>query len=445
MKITFKNIAGYKNEIKEVQILCDMMNEYEQYKKLGISLPKGLLLYGKPGVGKTLFAKAIATKVKRKFIEVDFTNVEDADTHTILKNKFKEAQTNAPSVLFIDEIDKLVPIEASDAPFFSDYSRSTLQLLLSLLDGFGSNPKVLVVCTTNTLHQMPEALTRAGRIDKHINLPLPDDESRKAIAEYYLNKVIFNKTIDLAQFVLSSEGLSGADIKTVINEAAIEAVSKKYESITTKLIIEHINRIEGKSLVKTSNDQDAEIIAYHELGHFVVANELKKIIKDININATNTQLGRVRYKVPSGIVTTDDLLDDVVIALGGRAAETVFLNKKYVGSWQDIQKSFTLLEQSITYGDYGFKYLSFNKTTERMYEEIHAKVVSLMEESLEKAINIVTKNKKIIAELHPKLITAKTLTAADLRNYFDGTVVEVQEDEESMFGYDSLRDEYVEM
>ncbi|OQA77441.1 MAG: ATP-dependent zinc metalloprotease FtsH [Tenericutes bacterium ADurb.Bin239] len=392
-----------------------------------------------------MFAKAIASAVKRKFIEVNFTNVEDSDTHSILKNKFKEAQTNSPAILFIDEIDKLVPMEMSDSPFFSDYSRSTLQLLLSLLDGFGSNPEVLVVCTTNTLHQMPEALTRAGRIDKHINLPLPDDESRKAIAEYYLNKVLFNKTIDIDQFVLSSEGLSGADIKTVINEAGIEAVSKKYESISTKLLIEHISRIEGKSLVKTSNDQDSEIIAYHELGHFVVANELKKIIKDININATNTQLGRVRYKLPSGIVTTEDLLDDVVIALGGRAAETVFLNKKYVGSWQDIQKSFTLLEQSVTYGDHGFDHLGFNRITDRMYEEIHAKVVSIMEDSLQKAIQIVSKNKEIIMGLHPKLLAAKTLTAADLKAYFEGTIVEAEEDDEYRLAYDSLRDEYIEM
>lgn len=445
MKTTFKNIAGYHNEIKEVLSLCAMMNQYSEYKKLGITLPKGLLLYGRPGVGKTLFAKAIASEVKRKFFEVNFTNLEETDIQVALKSKFKEAQTNSPSILFIDEIDKIVPSEGADNAFFSDYSRKTLQLLLSLLDGFGNNPEVLVVCTTNTLHQMPESLTRAGRIDKHINLPLPDDESRKAIAKYYLKKILVKQDVDFDQLVLSSEGLSGADIKTAINEAGIEAVSQKYERITTKLLLEHINRIEGKTLPKTSSELDAEIIAYHELGHFVVANTLKKIIKDVSITPTNTQLGRVRYKLPSSVITTDNLLDDVVIALGGRAAEKVFLNKQYVGSWNDIQKSFALLEEAVSAGDFGFQHLRVSRDTDRHYEEIHRKVVSIMEESLEKAIEIVTANRELIQELHPKLMATKILTAVDLKNHFVGTIVKEDESEKTRLAYDSLFDEYHEL
>lgn len=445
MKITFKNIAGYAAEIKEAKAICQMINEYEKYKERGITLPKGLLLYGEPGVGKTLFAQAIANEVKRKFIEVSVTEDTEEDMQMILQRKFKEAQENSPAILFIDELDKIVPSDAEHNPFYSDYSRKTLQLLLSQLDGFAKNPEVMVICTTNSLNDMPQALTRAGRIDKHIRLPLPNDTSRAAIANYYLNKVLYEKDVDINQFVLSSDGLSGADIKTVINEAAIKALSQDAAKITTSLLIEHINLIEGKSLITATNEKDADIVAYHELGHFVVANELKKIIRDINIHKTNHSLGRVRYKLDSEIMTTEDLLDNATIALGGRAAEIIFHNKKYVGSWHDIQKAYLSIEQAISYGDFGFEYLLINHSNFKTRDIVRDKTIEILNECLNKAISIVTEKKEVISELHPKLLKNKILTAADLKVYFAGKVIVATDEKEKDYIYDRLRDQYIEI
>lgn len=442
MKITFDNIAGYGAEVKEVKSICAMINNYEEFKKIGVTLPKGLLLYGNPGVGKTLFAQAIASEIKREFVDVSITGLEEDNINTILKTKFKEAEEKAPSVLFIDELDKIVPSRAGGNPFYSDYSRQTLQLLLSLLDGFTSNHDVMVICTANSLESMPDSLTRAGRIDKHIYLTLPNEESRTAISEYYLKQVKYNKDIDLAQFVLSTEGLSGADIKTVINEAAIETINKKEQAIKTAELIEHISRLEGKSLVDALKEEDAIIVAYHELGHFIVANELKKVVHDINIHKMHQQLGRVRYQISSDVMTTEDIINDVTIALGGRAAEIIFTNKKYVGSWQDIQKSYSMLEQAFTHGDFGFEHLIFNGSHIRAREAIREQVIEIINKCLAKAQEIVQNNSSIIKELHPLLVEKKILTAADLKKHFQGTVIEKKDEQ---YAYDDFADGYIEI
>ncbi len=426
MNITFKNIAGYDQEKKEVMTLCNMLNDYATYKNHGVALPKGILLYGKPGVGKTLFAKAIANEIKRTFIQVDFSNVEHGDYQTLIKKQFTLAKETAPAIIFIDEIDKLIPIERMGDSFYSDISRTTLQLLLSMLDGFKTNEEVMLICTTNTLWEMPTALTRAGRIDKHIELPLPDDGSREAIAKLYLAEVKYAQTIDMQQVVLSTEGLSGADIKTVINEAAINAISNELPSITTKLLIEHIYRVSGKSLIKQNTKKDEIIVAYHELGHLVVANSLKKIIKEVSINKSSSGLGVVKMKVESNIYTTNDILNEATIALGGRAAEIIFLKAKYTGSWLDIKIAKSFLRQAIGYGNFGFKYLNIADADGIEFSDSaynRQKAIRLTKKCLKRAIKIVKANEALIMKLHPVLLEVKTLTASELTKYLNGTLV----------------------
>jgi len=429
MKTTFKNIAGYKQEKEEALNLCKMLNNYDDYKSLGVTLPKGLLLYGKPGVGKTLFAKAISSEINRNFVEVGIINPSDENFSNILKEKFELAKTKAPAVLFIDEIDKMVPIDSHPfrPGFNSDKSRGVLTLLLTLLDGFSINDNVLVICTTNSLSTMPEALTRTGRIDKHIKLDLPDDDSRRAIANMYLSKIKLNKDINIDQIVLSSGGFSCSDIQCAINESAISAINQNKASITTIDVLEHLNRIENKSLSKQLNASDSEITAYHELGHFIVANTLKKIIKDISIIKTPKSLGRVKIKIENDCYSTEDLLNDVTIALAGRAAEEHFLHKKYAGSYGDIEAAYRTLSAMVSHGDFGYEYLCLSTNpmmmSEQLPENAQLKVKELMEDCLIKAKKIIQEKEDIIEMLKPRLIEAKILSSLDLEKDFEGEIV----------------------
>ncbi|MDG0889182.1 AAA family ATPase [Paracholeplasma manati] len=428
MKTTFDNIAGYNNEKLEVMSICNMFNNYQTYKDKGITLPKGLLLYGEPGVGKTLFAKAIANEINRSFIEINFKDTNGLNDKEILQNKFDEAKQKAPSILFIDELDKLVPNDSSVMGFVSDESRSILAHLLTLIDGFNDIEEVMLICTTNQIANIPTALIRTGRIDKHLFIGKPNDHSRKAILEYYLNKLDFDKDIDMRQITLSTDGLTGSDIKTIINESAISVLNAHSNVITTNQIISMIERIDGKTIPTNQNTIEEEIIAIHELGHFVVLNSLKKTIKDISINGYNNSLGRVRAKDDRQCLSKEDILNEVTIALGGMAAEELFFNETFTTSYKDATNAYEMLEHALNHGHFGFKFVTSGSRSFMMggvSMDVKAKITELLLKSYEKAKAIVGLKEKDINEIKPQLLKNKILTSTDLKEYFSGQVMDV--------------------
>lgn len=434
MNVTFNNIAGYENEKMEAINLCNMIENFKEFKELGVKLPKGLLLYGTPGVGKTLFAKAIANKIKRNFIEVDYQNSQGVAINDLLIKRFKEAEKNSPSIIFIDELDKLVPLGGPDK-FMTDDSRETLSLLLSLLDGFNKNESVLVIATTNVLHYLPEALTRSGRIDKHIGLNLPDSKSREAILKHYLSKLKLKQNINYRKIVTLTEQLSGADIETIVNETAIKVISSNKDEIKTNDLIELVNKVVSKQFVKHTNEFDSDeqnkIVAYHELGHFIVANVLKKEIREVSVRENRVSLGRVRIKETNRAMSKTDIFNQVTILMGGRASELIFLDDAYAGSYGDIEQAIAMLKQSIGFGDYGMEHVSSNISTAPMFgrpepvsDELNNKIKEVLKEAFEKAYKIVLENKHIIEKIHPILVKESALTGLELSKYVDGSIVE---------------------
>lgn len=417
MKITFESIAGYKEEKRAVNNIIKVFKDYEKYKEIGIRLPKGLIFHGKPGVGKTLFSKAIAIELKRNFIKLDFSGLNDEDTITNINKVFKEAKAKIPSIVFIDELDKLVPIERRFGSYISDESRANLTLLLELFDGFESNGDIMVIATTNSLSAIPEALTRSGRIDKHIYLSSPDDDSRIAIINHYLNKIDFKTDINLEQVSLSLEGLSGADISTIINQAFIDAVTNNKEEVNTKDILNQTQMILGKNIIKNLNDEDSEILSIHELGHFVVANHFNRNIKDISINQIGKSLGRVRIKANQLIKKTTDLIEEITMFLGGRAAEEVILGNTYLGSRNDFELAYNLIKEAVIYGDFGLEYLNIPERHQSaiLDDKTKNKVNEIFSNCYRDALMIVKENSGLVNYLAPLLVEKKILSKVEIK------------------------------
>lgn len=289
----------------------------------------------------------------------------------------------------------------------------------------------MLIATANNIDSMPAALIRPGRVDKFISLALPDKESRLKIIEYYLNILKLEKDLDLDQCVLITDGLSGADIKTIINETAIEAVNSGSNIITTNKIIEFTSRVEGKQIPKykkgEGNQKEIEIVAYHELGHFITANVLEQVIKDVSIVRVDNVYGKVRIVKNKDILSKDELFNKIIIALGGRAAEEVFFGKHYIGSHNDIETAYTVLAESVNSGDYGFQYVfpvgyPGMVIPESLNEATHLKVTKLLSKAYEEALKIVKENKELIEKLMPELLEAGTLTGIQLSKYVKGII-----------------------
>lgn len=417
MEIRFNDIAGYKEEKQEVINFCKMFKNYETYKEMGIKLPKGLLFYGPPGVGKTLFSKAIATELERNFFEVNFSEISNGDTAQNIKEVFEEAKNNTPSIIFIDELDKIVPIESQFDGYISDESRALQTLLLQMLDGFVNNGDVMIIATANNLRGMSRSLTRSGRIDKHIYLGSPNDESREEIINYYLEKVNFDKDIDINQIILSTVGKTGADIATMINQALIEVTINELEKLTTKDVLKQLAMIDNKDLIKSINKEDAEIVSVHELGHYVVAKHYNHNTIDISLINSRNSLGRVRTKRDSMLQKTNDVLEQATILLAGRAAEVMILNEIYTGSRQDIEEAYKILSHAVAFGEFGFDLLDVSKVYRHgieLNDEQNQKVKELFKECFDEAKRIVNENSGIINQLKPILIEKQVLTKQEL-------------------------------
>lgn len=415
----FKNIAGYEDEKKAVLNIIKMFNNYSEYYKLGVKLPKGLLFSGEPGVGKTLFAKAIAKELGRKFYELEAFGDKNFNLYQNIKNLFDKAKSNSPSIVFIDEIDKIIPSESFYNRFISDNSRNTLTLLLQLLDGFNTNGEIMVIATTNNIDALPKALIRSGRIDKHIYLPKPDFDSRLKIINLYLDKINIKKDIDLNQLNLSFDGLNCADISNIINQAFIEALNSDLKIITTNNILKQMEMVLNKNITKPLDDKESEIVAVHELGHYVALKHFKKELKEISINKAPNSLGRVRYRNSFNLKSVEDLKEEIIIALSARAAEEIILGKAYLGSRGDVESAYGYAKDMVLYGEYGFEYIEIRNNVnigDSLSKEQLNKVSEILDSSMDIAYEIIGKYFYLIEYLTPILKESKTLANYQLES-----------------------------
>lgn len=346
-KITFNDVAGLKEAKTEIMEIVDFLKNPDTYTKLGAKIPRGVMLVGPPGTGKTLLAKAVAGEAQVPFFFLsgsEFVEMFVGVGASRVRDLFKQAKENAPSIVFIDEIDA-VGRARNRANLFqaNDERENTLNQLLAELDGFGVNTGVIVLAATNRADILDKALLRPGRFDRHIYLELPDKEERIEIFKVHLRPLKKAKDINIEELAALCPGFSGADIANICNEAALIAARNHKKEVHQSEFIMARDRIVGglERKNKITSPKEKEIIAYHEAGHAVASWYLKNVdsLVKVSIIPRGKSLGSAWYLPEERqIVTKSQFIDQICASLGGRVAEEIIFNDVSSGALDDLEK-----------------------------------------------------------------------------------------------------------
>ena len=348
LKITFKDVAGYEEAKQEIMEIIQFLKTPEIYKKLGAKIPKGILLLGPPGTGKTHLAKAIAGESDVPFFSIsgsEFVEMFVGVGAARVRDLFLKAKQKAPSIIFIDEIDSIGRVRSAGAAFMvNDEREGTLNQLLSEMDGFDSSTNIIVIAASNRPDILDTALLRPGRFDRHIYLELPNKLEREAIFKIHSQNLVLDSSIKFDELAIQTPGFSGADIANACNEAALITARNKKNQIGIAEFNEAIERIligpEKKS--KVISEAEKKIIATHESGHALVASNLNRLqlIHKISIIPRGRSLGSTGIIFEEQNLYTHSQLNDLIcILLSGKAAEEVVLNECSSGSADDLDKA----------------------------------------------------------------------------------------------------------
>ena len=363
-KTTFADVAGIDEAKFELQEVVDFLKNPTKYTDLGATIPKGILLSGQPGTGKTLLAKAIAGESGVPFFAAsgsEFVEMYVGMGASRVRKLFNEAKENAPCILFIDEIDAMGKNRsgASGANGGSDEREQTLNQMLTEMDGFSGNTGVIVVAATNRADVLDPALKRAGRFDRQIEVPLPDRTGREAILKVHSQNKKLDSGVSFNEVAKRTPGFSGADLANIMNESAINTVRRGAKAITYTDIDTAIDTsIAGaKKLNSSISQRKREVVANHEAGHAIVAAMVKGYdqVQKISIEPRGKAAGLTWYlpdadRIDSGLYTRQYLANAIVVALGGRAAEEIAFGENNVttGASNDMQKVTSIALQMIT-------------------------------------------------------------------------------------------------
>ena len=347
VKTTFKDVAGLEGAKEEIQEIVDFLKNPKKYTVLGGKIPKGALLVGPPGTGKTLLAKAVAGEAKVPFFSLsgsDFVEMFVGVGASRVRDLFKQAKDKSPSIIFIDEIDAIGRARGkSNITGSNDERENTLNQLLTEMDGFGTNTNVIVVAATNRADVLDKALMRAGRFDRQIYVDLPDLNERREIFKVHLKPIKVIKTLDVEFLAKQTPGFSGADIANVCNEAALIAARKNKKSVGKQDFLNAVDRIVGglEKKNKIITPEEKKTIAFHESGHAIISWLLEHAapLVKVTIVPRGQSLGAAWYLPEERqIVRTEQMLDEMCAALGGRAAEKVMFDKISTGALSDLEK-----------------------------------------------------------------------------------------------------------
>ena len=346
-QVTFKDVAGQEGAKQEVQEIVDFLKNPEKYTELGGKIPKGALLVGPPGTGKTLLAKAVAGEAGVPFFSMsgsDFVEMFVGVGASRVRDLFEKAKAKAPSIIFIDEIDAIGRARGNKANFGgNDERESTLNQLLTEMDGFGTNSGVIILAATNRVDVLDTALLRAGRFDRQIHVDLPDLPERIAIFRVHLKPLKLESGLDIELLARQTPGFSGADIANVCNEAALIAARHSHESVNKQDFLDAVDRIVGglERKTKVMTQDEKRSIALHEAGHAAVswlleyANPLIKV----TIVPRGQALGAAWYLPEErSIMTREQMLEEICATLAGRAAEELFTGHISSGAMNDLEK-----------------------------------------------------------------------------------------------------------
>ena len=441
VKTSFKDVAGLEGAKEEVQEIVDFLKNPTKYTSLGGKIPKGALLVGAPGTGKTLLAKAVAGEAKVPFFSLsgsDFVEMFVGVGASRVRDLFKQAKEKSPAIIFIDEIDAIGRARGkSNMTGSNDERENTLNQLLTEMDGFGTNTNVIVIAATNRADVLDKALMRAGRFDRQIFVDLPDVRERKAIFKVHLRPLKKATNLDVEFLSKQTPGFSGADIANVCNEAALIAARKNKKSVGKQDFLDAVDRIVGglekKNKIITPDEKKA--VAYHEAGHATVSWMLEHAapLVKVTIVPRGQSLGAAWYLPEERlIVRAEQMLDEMCAALGGRAAEKVIFNKISTGALSDLEKVTKQARAMVTvYGlndkvgnltyydssngnEYGFTKPYSEKTAETIDKEIS----SIIEKQYQRAIKLLEDNKSKLIELAEVLLDKEVIFKDNLEKIF---------------------------
>ncbi len=437
-QITFKDVAGQAGAKQEVQEIVDFLKKPEKYTNLGGKIPKGALLVGPPGTGKTLLAKAVAGEAGVPFFSMsgsEFVEMFVGVGASRVRDLFQQAKAKAPCIIFIDEIDAIGRARSKTAAMGgNDERESTLNQLLTEMDGFGTNSGIIIMAATNRADILDGALLRAGRFDRQIHVDLPDLNERKEIFMVHLKPLKIDETVDVAQLARQTPGFSGADIANVCNEAALIAARNNKDWVDKQCFLDAVDRIIGGLEKKTKllTAQEKRTIALHEAGHATIswfleyANPLVKV----TIVPRGQALGAAWYMPEERQISTkEEILDEICATLGGRAAEELFTGRISTGAMNDLEKVTKRAYGMIAYAGMGDKLpnlcyydnqeYQFNKPySDKTAETIDEEVRNLISGEYERAKKVLLEHKDGHAQLAQRLIEKEVIFAEDLEEIF---------------------------
>ena len=437
VKVNFKDVAGLYGAKEEVMEIVDFLKNPKKYTSLGGKIPKGALLVGPPGTGKTLLAKAVAGEANVPFFSIsgsDFVEMFVGVGASRVRDLFRQAKEKAPCIVFIDEIDAVGRARGKNAGFSSNDEReNTLNQLLTEMDGFGSNSGVIILAATNRADILDKALMRAGRFDRQIHVELPDLNERKEIFQVHTRKLKLEKGFDLELIAKHTPGFSGADIANVCNEAALTAARKNKSSIDMSDFLDAVDRIVGgierKKTIMTKSEK--ELIAYHEAGHTLVGwllPDASPVLK-VTVIPRGQALG-LTWNLPDErvIQSRDQLMAELCVLMGGRAAEEIHSGVPCSGALNDLERLTRLAYAMVSY--YGMNErignISFyDSTGERGFDltkpysentatAIDEEVKKLVDEVHERTLKLIKEHADGFEQLARELIDKEVVLAEDI-------------------------------
>jgi len=444
--VRFENVAGIDEEKEQVSEIVDFLRNPQKYLEIGARIPKGVLLVGPPGTGKTLLAKAIAGEAGVHFFSIsgsDFSEMLVGVGPSRMRDLFETAKMNAPSIIFIDEIDSIARMRGVGASGVSDENEQTLNQLLVQMDGFTKSEGVIVMAATNRPDVLDQALLRPGRFDRQIVVQMPDVRGREQILKVHAKGKPIGNDVDLKRVAQIISGFSGADIENLLNEAAIIAAKKDKKKINMSDISEGINKVllgpQKRSRIIT--EEDKKITAYHEAGHAIVSyvTEPKQVVQEVSIIPRGMAAGYTltnEMDMEAQHKSKTNLKNRLAMLLAGRAAEQVFMGEICTGASNDIKVATDLAEKMVTMFGFSDKvgpvyygkeeemalrlYNAQNPHSEAIQSTIDAEVKLLVTNAQKTATDILEKNKAKVDIMAQILLERETIYADDIKLIMEG-------------------------
>ena len=440
--VTFADVAGEDEAKESLTEIVDFLHNPQKYVQIGAKLPKGALLVGPPGTGKTLLARAVAGEAKVPFFSLsgsDFVEMFVGVGASRVRDLFKTAQQNAPCIIFIDEIDAIG--KTRDTRYGgNDEREQTLNQLLSEMDGFDASKGVLVMAATNRPEILDKALLRPGRFDRRVIVDKPDLKGRIAILKVHAKDVRMDDSVDLEAIALATSGAVGSDLANMINEAAITAVKRGSQVVSQKDLLEAVEVVlVGKEKKdRVMNQKERRIVSYHEVGHALISALQKDSEPVQKITIVPRTMGALGYVMQTPaeekfLNSKEEILNMVVMALGGRAAEELVFNSVTTGASNDIEQATAYVRNMITmYGmsdEFGLMAL---ETVENQYldgrrvlncaDATAAQIDQVVKETLKKcyeqAKQMLSENREVMDHLAEFLIKEETITGKEFMEIF---------------------------